>query len=113
MPDDTNIPDFVPYLLPEEKITSVEFPEIKLPEKLLNYGEALCLLCKVKKIEDLGKNGPPLASIFPSGNENVLSLRLYEAVFGRDSLYMSDHLLLEFPIVAKTTLLFLASMQGL
>ncbi|MBX4198295.1 hypothetical protein KW782_03105 [Candidatus Parcubacteria bacterium] len=106
------VPEHIPYLLPDERVISVKEEKITFPKKAVSYREALCLLCNVKNIKDLGKKGPPMASIAPRAYFKVASLRLYEAVFGRDSLYMSDHLLDEFPEVARTTLLHLARYQG-
>ena len=83
-----------------------------IPKNLENYHDVLLSLCQVNSLEEVGENGPPLASVAPSGNEHVASLRLYEAVFGRDSLYMSDQLMEEFPHIARVTLLFLAAHQG-
>jgi glycogen debranching enzyme len=106
------VSDHDKYLLPNERVLFVKEEKITFPKKAIDVHEALALLCNVKNIKDIGKKGPPMASIAPKEYSNIKSLRLYEAVFGRDSLYMVDHLLNEFPDLARTTLLFHASMQG-
>ncbi|MCC2630298.1 MAG: amylo-alpha,6-glucosidase, partial [Candidatus Paceibacter sp.] len=109
----SQIPDLIPFLEPDEKIVSVEDQGIVFPDQLMDAHEALAHLSKVERVEDIGKAGPPMASIALGKNTEVKMLRMYEAVFGRDSLYMSDHLLTLFPELARVTLVYLASMQGL
>jgi glycogen debranching enzyme len=106
------VPDLKSYLAPDEKIIEVKKHAIKLPPKVTDYHRVLSHLGNVKNVEDLGSKGPLMASIALQGNKSIQALRKYEVVFGRDSLYMADHLLLEFPELSKVTLLYLASFQG-
>jgi glycogen debranching enzyme len=107
-----HVPDLIPYLMPEEVVTSVEEHTISYPKEKLDPVTALCHLAKVSKPEDIGTNGPPTASVSIGTNLEDEVFRKYEVVFGRDSLYMSDHVLNAFPHLAKVTLLHLASYQG-
>jgi glycogen debranching enzyme len=65
---------------------------------------SLCELGRVERIEQLGTAGPLIAS---AGNES-----LFHCLFGRDALRMALDLLDDFPVVAHTTLVELARLQG-
>jgi glycogen debranching enzyme len=65
---------------------------------------ALCDLGGVKKLADLGKRGPLVAS---AGNES-----LFNCLFGRDSIRMAMDLSRDFPRVSRATILELAKHQG-
>ncbi len=64
---------------------------------------------------EIGKNGPALAAL--AFNEDPTStpdhLRLYEVVFGRDSLRVAIDLISSYPQLARATTLELARLQGL
>ncbi len=64
----------------------------------------LCQLGRVQRLEDLGCAGPLLAS---AGGES-----LFNCVFGRDAIRMALDLPEDFPLVARSTLLELARLQG-
>ena len=64
----------------------------------------LCEIGGVERLADLGTNGPLLAS---AGTES-----LFHCLFGRDALRMALDLLDDFPAVARSTLVELASLQG-
>jgi glycogen debranching enzyme len=64
----------------------------------------LCDLGRVERLQDLGTNGPLLAS---AGADS-----LFHCLFGRDSIRMAMDLLDDFPAVARATLLALAQLQG-
>ena len=64
----------------------------------------LCELGRVARPEDLGRNGPLLAS---AGHDS-----LFHCLFGRDAIRMAMDLLDDFPEVARITLLDLARLQG-
>jgi glycogen debranching enzyme len=66
--------------------------------------QTLCLLGQVKRLAELGENGPLLAS---AGADS-----LFHCLFGRDSIRMAFDLLDDFPAVARATLLALAWLQG-
>lgn len=70
---------------------------------------------------DIGKTGPSLAAIafeatdidIEHQNDAPTHLRLYEALFGRDSLRVAIDLISSYPALARATLLELAKLQGL
>ena len=64
----------------------------------------LCEIGRVDRLEDLGANGPLLAS---AGTDS-----LFNCLFGRDSIRMAMDLLDDFPAVARATLIELARLQG-
>jgi glycogen debranching enzyme len=64
----------------------------------------LCELGRVERLEELGTQGPLMAS---AGAES-----LFHCLFGRDSLRMALDLLDDFPAVAHATLVDLARLQG-
>jgi glycogen debranching enzyme len=64
----------------------------------------LCELGRVEHIDELGTNGPLLAS---AGADS-----LYHCLFGRDAIRMATDLLEDFPKLARTTLVDLARLQG-
>ena len=64
----------------------------------------LCQLGQVERLDKLGQAGPLLAS---AGSDS-----LFHCLFGRDAIRMAFDLLDDFPDVAETTLLTLASLQG-
>jgi len=66
--------------------------------------DVLCQLGRVERLDDLGLAGPLLAS---AGNDS-----LFHCLFGRDAIRMAFDLLDDFPRVAETTLLALATLQG-
>src|SRR3954447_16796915 len=66
--------------------------------------ETLCELGRVEQLEQLGTNGPLVAS---AGTDS-----LFHCLFGRDSLRMALDLLDDFPAVAHATLVELARLQG-
>ncbi len=61
---------------------------------------------------DIGAHGPCLAALARPENEQVEGLRLFEGVFGRDSLYMGLALYHRYPRLLETTLLRFAELQG-
>lgn len=65
----------------------------------------LCALGQVERLEELGANGPLLASAGAGS--------LFHCLFGRDAIRMAFDLLDDFPAVAHATLRRLAELQGL
>lgn len=104
-------PSTIP-LRPEEKLISAQLVDIKKPKKPLSALEALQLLAGVDRPEDIGKRGPVVASRIYSGHEAVIALRLYEVVFGRDSLIVARLVEDQFPELTHTTVEYLAQRQG-
>jgi len=66
--------------------------------------QVLCELGRVERLDELGMNGPLLAS---AGAHS-----LFHCLFGRDALRMATDLLEDFPKVAHSTLFELARLQG-
>jgi len=79
-----------------------------LPDAL---GE-LCKLTGVERPEEIGENGPAVAARVTDANADEPSLRLFEVVFGRDSLTTALFVAALFPRLLETTLLHLANAQG-
>ena len=66
--------------------------------------------------DDIGKAGPAIAALSLAaidGGETPQHLRLYETIFGRDSLRVAIDLISSYPQLARTTTLELAKLQGL
>tara|TARA_B100000678_G_scaffold32687_1_gene24103 strand:+ start:884 stop:2353 length:1470 start_codon:yes stop_codon:yes gene_type:complete len=74
--------------------------------------EQMMRLTHSDRSRDIGKNGPALASLALDPKETNEHLRLYEAVFGRDSLRVAGYLVERYPELAKQTVLRLAELQG-
>jgi glycogen debranching enzyme len=99
-------------LRPEERLLSVQEVPATTPVEPPSPLEALQLLAGVSNPSDIGKNGPLVASRALAANQHRKELRLYEALFGRDSLISAYFLLDQFPALARITLLKLAELQG-
>lgn len=109
---DSNIdPASVP-LRPEEKIISAQIVSIRKPAQPINALSALQLLCNAKQPGDIGKKGPAVAALAFPESANTQELRLYEVVFGRDSLITARFVLNYFPELMRSTILRLAELQG-
>jgi len=79
----------------------------RAPIRAVDRGALIATLCdlgQVGRLEDLGTNGPLLAS--------AGSTSLFHCLFGRDALRMAMDLLGDFPAVARATVLELARLQG-
>lgn len=97
---------------PEERLISAVIVDSPEPQKPLSAIEALQLLAGAEKPEDIGKHGPLLASIAFPEHQSITELRLYEVVFGRDSLIAARLLADQFPALTRSTVLRLAELQG-
>src|SRR4029077_19953286 len=73
-------------LLPGERIENVEELDLRDPEKMPDALEELCKLTGVERAEDIGQNGPAVGARVTEANAGEPALRLFEVVFGRDSL---------------------------
>jgi glycogen debranching enzyme len=106
-------PDLVPYLLPGQRIINVEHPLVAPPAQGHPSAlKALMRLTGVTSLADIGAHGPCLAALARPENDRVEELRLFEGIFGRDSLYMGLHLHDRYPRLLETTLVRLAELQG-
>lgn len=99
-------------LRPEERLISVQEVPVAAPVEPLPPLQALQLLANAQSPEDIGRHGPLLASHALPENKDQPALRLYETVFGRDSIISAYFLLEKFPLLAQTTLRRLAELQG-
>ncbi len=107
------MPDIIPYLLPGQRVITVEHPRVAPPPPQNPSAlRALMRLAGVTSLADIGTHGPCLAALARPENEHVEALRLFEGVFGRDSLYMGLALHDRYPRLLKATLLRFAELQG-
>jgi glycogen debranching enzyme len=74
--------------------------------------EELCKLTGVERPEDIGLNGPAVAARATEANRGEPALRLFEVVFGRDSLTVALMLADLFPRLLETTVRYHAGIQG-
>jgi len=118
-------------LLPGEEPVNVEFHKPRVFPRHPSSLEQIMRLTNAPSPEKIGEYGPSLASLAfdastqivvpeqePSQqeHENPLAppehLRLYEVVFGRDSLRVAIELIPSYPELARATTLKLAELQG-
>lgn len=104
-------------LLPGERLLSITPHPLRHFYHPPSSLEQLMRLTRSHTPEDIGRSGPVLAAIALSSdidtiNEPPEHLRIYEAVFGRDSLRVAIDLISSYPELARTTVLELAKLQG-
>lgn len=110
-------PDF--HLLPGEKILNVVQHPSRISSNEPSSIAQILRLTRAEQPADIGKAGPSLAAIALEASEledprdTPEHLRLYEAVFGRDSLRVAIDLVSSHPELARATTLTLARLQGL
>ena len=73
---------------------------------------ALCKLAGVERPEEIGRNGPLLGSLASDANAGEPALRLFEIVYGRDSLKAASFVADLFPLLREATITYLARHQG-
>lgn len=102
------------YLLDGESVLSVvNHPQSELEQRPSSVQQML-RLTRVEHTQDIGKQGPSLAAIaLESSDTAPTHLRLYETLFGRDSLRVAIDLISSYPELARATTLELAKLQGL
>ena len=99
-------------LLDSEEIRHVEPVDINPPAGYIPVtNEALAWLTNAASTNEIGRNGPAMASASFPGEANS-SLKLFEALFGRDSLQIAQDVLGCYPELARTTLKSLSALQG-
>jgi glycogen debranching enzyme len=107
------VPDLIPYLLPGQRVINVEYPQVApLEQRQASALRALMRLTAAASLADIGAHGPCLAALARPENEQVEELRLFEGVFGRDSLYMGLNLYDRYPRLLEATLVRFAELQG-
>lgn len=99
-------------LLPGEKLVSSIPAPIHPPPALPDARQELARLTGAALVEDIGVFGPPISSLTPRSGGSADYLRLFEAVFGRDSLVMAVGLASLYPRLIQTTVRYLAERQG-
>jgi glycogen debranching enzyme len=99
-------------LLPGERIEAVEELDLRDPETMPDSLEELCKLTGVERPEEIGLNGPAVGARVTEENAGEAALRLFEVVFGRDSLTVAMVVGDLFPRLLETTVLYLAGLQG-
>lgn len=107
------------HLLPGEKILNVVQHPSRISSSEPSSIAQILRLTRAEQPADIGKAGPSLAAIALEASEledprdTPEHLRLYEAVFGRDSLRVAIDLISSHPELARATTLTLAQLQGL
>ena len=74
--------------------------------------DELCKLARVERPEEVGRNGPLIAARATDANAGESALRLFEIVYGRDSLMAALFVGDLFPLLREATVLYLARYQG-
>lgn len=107
-----------PYrLFPGEKIRSITEHRRRIHTEEPSTIKELLRLTRARDIDEIGKSGPSIASLALDSTVEAVEatpehLRLYEVVFGRDSLRVAIDLISSYPELARTTVLTLATLQG-
>ena len=99
-------------LLPGERLAQVHELDLVDPPAMPDPLTELCKLAGVERSEEIGDNGPAIASRATEANADEPALRLFEIVFGRDSLTVALILSELFPKLLEATVLYLARFQG-
>src|SRR5437763_14728233 len=99
-------------LLAGERIESVQQLDLADPPAMPDAIEELCRLTGVERPEEIGSNGPAVGSRATDANAGEAALRLFEVVFGRDSLTVALVVAELFPRLLEATVLHLAAVQG-
>lgn len=107
------IPDLVPFLLPDDELANVQYINIIKQQSLPSAIKALKQLTRVRHFSEIGLRGPSLAATKHIENHAIPELSLYEALFARDAIRVALDLLPIFPRLAISTSLKLASLQGI
>jgi glycogen debranching enzyme len=99
-------------LLVGERLEQVQELDLVDPPAMPDPLTELCKLAGVGRPEEIGDNGPAIASRASEANADEPALRLFEVVFGRDSLTVALILSELFPKLVEATVLHLARYQG-
>ena len=102
-------------LLPDERLLNVIHHEPRSFGRVPSSLEQILRLTGAELEEEIGLNQPSVASLALETDESPAPpahLRLYEVVFGRDSLRVAIDLISSYPELARITTLMLASLQG-
>jgi glycogen debranching enzyme len=99
-------------LLPGERLERVQELEIVDPPAMPDSLDELCKLAGVERPEEVGENGPLIAARATRANAGEAALRLFEIVYGRDSLIAALFVGDLFPVLLEATVRYLARYQG-
>ena len=99
-------------LLPGERLEAVQVLDLRDPATMPDPLEELCKLTGVERPEEIGLNGPAVAARVTEQNAAEAALRLFEVVFGRDSLTVALVVGDLFPRLLEATVVHLAGVQG-
>jgi len=99
-------------LLPGEQLRDVQELDLVDPPAMPDPLTELCKLTGVERPEEIGDNGPAIAARATEPNADEPALRLFEVVFGRDSLTVALILSELFPKLLEATVVHLARFQG-
>ena len=103
-------------LLPGEKLVSIESHDPRHFDTVPSSLEQILRLTKSTSPEAIGEHGPSIASLAldlaSESNPTPEHLKLYEVVFGRDSLRVAIDLISSYPKLARATTYKLAELQG-
>jgi glycogen debranching enzyme len=99
-------------LLPGERLEDVQELEIVDPPAMPDPLDELCVLARVERPEEIGRHGPLIAARATDANAGEAALRLFEIVYGRDSLVAALFVGDLFPLLREATVLYLARSQG-
>jgi glycogen debranching enzyme len=99
-------------LLPGERLERVQELEIADPPARPDPLDELCKLARVERPEEVGRNGPLITARATDANAGEAALRLFEIVYGRDSLVAALFVGHLFPLLREATVLYLAHYQG-
>ncbi len=105
-------------LLPGEELVRAYTPDRRYFDTPPSTLDEILRLTRANREDEIGKNGPSVAA---SARQTITlehdpdapeHLRLYEVVFGRDSLRVAIDLISSYPELARATVLELARLQG-
>ena len=99
-------------LLPGEHLDRVQELDIVDAPAMPDPLAELCKLAGVERTDEIGQNGPLLGALATGANAGEPALRLFEIVYGRDSLKAASFVADLFPLLRETTLRYLARHQG-
>jgi glycogen debranching enzyme len=116
MDEPSLILDIVPdlQLMPYQQLVNFLEPPLREFHHTPSSIEQLQRLTRASSRAEIGRFGPSVAALAMHGQDSQPDdhLRLYEVLFGRDSLRVAIDLVGTYPALARATLLELAKLQG-
>lgn len=110
-PLDATLPDNFRLLPGEHVAAPIIIHATRKPETVPSSFEQMARLTNAQIAAEIGRFGPSKAAIAFDA-EAPEHLKLYETLFGRDSLRVAIDLISDYPQLARTTILELARLQG-